>query len=132
MGPDVWTCSQEEATGQPHQPGGLARGRRPSASSSARCIRSGFRVAGASVAPDAGVRSTAAAAGRRVRVGRVRGAHSTIAGRWCAAAAAAAAAASAGACAWGAGSAGECACSAALGGRWRALFWCARRPASCE
>lgn len=60
---------------------------------------------------------------------RERGAHSTIAGRWCAAAAAAA---SAGACAWGAGSAGECACSAALGGRWRALFWWARRPASCE
>lgn len=60
-----------------------------------------------------------------------RGAHSTMAGRWCAAAAAAAAA-SAGACACGAGSAGEWACSAALGGRWRALFWCARRPASCE
>lgn len=68
--------------------------------------------------------------GARGRGERVRGAHSTMAGRWCAAAAAAAA--SAGACACGAGSAGECACSAALGGRWRALFWWARRPASCE
>lgn len=55
------------------------RGRRPSASSSVRWIRSGFRVAGASVAR--GVGSVARAAGVRVRVGRVRGAHSTMAGR---------------------------------------------------